>query len=290
MIKQKSILLGFIVLTAATSNLSAQQQLTSNQNVWLLAAANPAAIGNQSGTNLQALYRKNWTQAESSPSQLFCRIENSTDKQGADVKLQQYKNQFYERTEIKAGYKYKLQIDEQQFISIGLRFGFLQSRYNFTSLHAQHPDENILLQNSQQNFSPISDFGVLYTSRNFNASFVAQNYGFKSQIYAQNILRELPHFTIQISQRFQLSRITLTPILQTGSSLGLPLISDISLLAERKQKLGLQCGFKSSKVAYLSMRYFTTNHLAIAIGFDYPFATSRYMGYGNEMAMYYFSK
>ncbi len=279
-----------IMTSSFLLELGAQQQLVSNQNIWLLASSNPAAIETEPGTNVQALFRRNWTKAEQSPTQVFCRLESGSSKQAADIKLQQYKNQFYERTEIKAGYKYRLQIDEHQFFSVGLRFGFLQSRYNFSSLKAQHPDETILQTNAQQNFSAIADFGVLYTIKNLKASLSIQNYSPQNQLYLQNALRELPHFSALLAYTIRLSEFEFSPVVQTGSSLGLPLITDVSIVAERKQKFGLQFGFKSNRVAHASFRYFANNHLAVAIGIDYPFALSTYMGYGNEMAMYYFSK
>lgn len=268
----------------------AQQQLVSNQNVWFLSAENIAAVPTDVGLNMQGLYRRNWLRFDNAPELIFCRLETSNSKHGWDIKVQQYSNAIYRRQELKTGWRYALKLDDNQSINFGIRLGFLRSTYTWSNLHAQNTEElpELLMQSNW--ISPVADCGVLYSFRDFIFSLNVTNLnladGYKSSIS----VRELPSFSLLTSYKFKVSELSLSPVVQVRSLLGLPLSYDLSLLLEKDNKYGLQLGYKKESCLYASTRFYISNRFAFSYSYDFPIAIQNLTGPGNELSLLYFTK
>jgi type IX secretion system PorP/SprF family membrane protein len=267
-----------------------QQQLVSNQNFWLLSAENIAAMPKDVALNIQGLYRRNWLGFDHAPELIFCRLETSNSKHGWDLKVQQYSNSIYRRQELKTGWRYSLKLDDNQNLNFGIRLGLLRSTYAWSNLHAQNPEElpELLMQSNW--ISPVADCGVLYSYKDFRLSLNATNLNLAEGYESNSSIRELPSFSLLTSYKFKVSKLSISPVMQVRSLLGLPLTYNLSLLLEKDDKYGLQCGYKQQSSLYASVRFFISNRFAFSYSYDFPIATQKLTGPGNELALLYFTK
>ena len=268
----------------------AQQQLVSNQNFWFLSAENIAAVPKDVGLNMQGLYRRNWLRFDQAPELIFCRLETSNSKHGWDFKVQQYSNAIYRRQELKTGWRYALKLDNNQTLNFGIRLGFLRSIYSWSNVHAQNPEElpELFLQSNR--ISTVADCGFLYAFKDFRLSLHATNLNLAEGYESSSSIRELPCFSLLTSYKYKVSKLSIIPVVQVRSMLGLPLIYDLSLLLEKDDKYGLQCGYKQKSSLYASVRFYISTRFAFSYSYDFPIATKKLTGPGNELALLYFTK
>jgi type IX secretion system PorP/SprF family membrane protein len=158
------ILLLSLVLTA--SGLASQAQVNPlqsqfYQNPYLY---NPATAGLNSGLNINAIYRQQWSGFAGTPKTSIITAElQPTDRVGVGININDETAGLIRQTRIMGTYAYHLPVGENNSkLNFGLSLGIDDSRVNYNDINGDASDAEVAQYNQLKPYVD-GDFGMAYT-------------------------------------------------------------------------------------------------------------------------------
>ena len=249
---------------------------------------NPAYLGHDSSTTAFLLYRNQWAGITGSPETQLISIDGRLGKKDMGVGGMFYNDMsnIYQRTGGYMSYSYRLSIDENHSVRMGVSLGAVQNRINFDKIQAEAPDEDLLLERSQSATKFDGSFGALYTYKTkievglstlqmFNSTF---SYSNQANEKAVNY-KLLRHFYLSGKYHFVIepNKWKLSPLVLLRSVQGTPIQWDLGVQGEWRNLVWLTTMYRSNYGVSLSAGGNINQN--IKLGYAYEIATN---GIGQE--------
>lgn len=160
------ILLTILTITAFNSAKAQLNPMMSQyfNNQYL---GNPALAGSQKGFGINAGYRQQWSNIPGSPTNQVMTAEYGFEKVGLGLYIQNDKIGLQRQTRVVATYAYHLPLNNNDRLSFGLSFGFMNQRLQQSDIQGDGSDILVGRYNAREAYLD-GDFGVAYTSRGLN--------------------------------------------------------------------------------------------------------------------------
>lgn len=251
------------------------------QNQYL---GNPAFAGTESGMDLSMGIRKQWSNIPGSPlMQAVTASYGLNDKVGLGLNIYNDKSGLFKRTRTVASYAYHLPLNgDGQRLSFGLSLGFMNERIATEDIRGNQNDINVGENNLRDTYVD-GDFGVAYTSKNFNiqAAFPNMKNFLKNDINTNAVGRGT--FFSAISYKIQMDdsgSFGLEPKLAYRGVKGMDNLIDIGAnISYANNKVNLFGIYHSSKSSTFGVGL---NYLNIGFSGMYSTATSALSSYAND--------
>ncbi len=143
----KNIFKSLILFSISLLSLQAfsQQVPHFTQFMYNMNVVNPAYAGIKNGLAGGVLYRTQWAGAEGHPVSLTVNLHSPIgDKMGVGISGYNDKFGFDKQNNFKIDYSYKLQLDADNILALGLNLGFWQYRVDLTQIDVVDPGDPLL--------------------------------------------------------------------------------------------------------------------------------------------------
>jgi len=265
----------------------AQQQLYSNQSLYLLSLDNIAATTASSA--VQSIYRRNWMPLSYSPELALIHVEGRflNTKETWDLKISSMSTGVIRQTELKTGFAYHLLKEAQQQLSFGIRAGIIRSSINWNDLSVKSPEELEMANTLVNRVRPSFDAGFYYSFRGFNISLSSLHFTGNFRSTQPDFYRILSDNQLTFSWQLRSKTSTLTPALTFRSTQGMPLLATIGLQYQLRKIAEMALGIRSNKALFSTFGLHLHNRFYVFFGFDYSLKLSSLTGPGNEFGFTY---
>lgn len=286
----KTIPIILLLSMLATSKLIAQQQLFSNQSVYLQSIDNIAATATTNA--VQAIYRRNWMPLNYSPELLLLHVEGPLykNKDCWDLKVMSFATGILKQTEVKAGFSHQLLNKPAHKLSFGMRAGLIRHHLNISALNAQAPEELANFDLNGNSIRPALDAGLYYLYKVFTISLSSNNFS-SSRIKTQpSPYQILSDNQVVFTWHFKTNTGDLHPAIAVRSTQGMPLLGSIALQYSITKIAALAIAYRTNKSFFLNAQLHLNHQFSLLYSFDYSAATHRISGAGNELGFTYHLK
>ncbi|MBL7885010.1 MAG: PorP/SprF family type IX secretion system membrane protein [Bacteroidia bacterium] len=142
----------------------AQQLPFSSQYYTNMFSSNPAYTGVSENTRAFLSHRSQWSGIAGSPQTTYLTIDGPIEAKNIGLGLKMYSDvtDITSRTGAFANYSYKLKINDENNLFIGLAAGVLNNRIDFTKAQVRDTDDPLLFNTVQNKTVFSADFGLAY--------------------------------------------------------------------------------------------------------------------------------
>lgn len=150
------------------SSVFAQQLPFSSQYYTNMFSTNPAYTGFAENTRAFLSHRSQWVGLAGAPQTTYLTVDGPIEAKniGLGIKLFSDNTDITGRTGAMANYSYKLKINDENLLFIGLAAGVINNRIDFTKVQVRDTDDPLLFNTVQSKTVFSADFGLLYTWKN----------------------------------------------------------------------------------------------------------------------------
>ncbi|MES2592019.1 MAG: PorP/SprF family type IX secretion system membrane protein [Bacteroidota bacterium] len=274
----------------------AQQLSFSSQYYTNQFVTNPALTGNKPTINGFITHRSQWNSVPGAPQTSYGTIDGPLDSKnlGLGLKFFKYTTDLLSRAGAFGTYSYKIKVNEDNTLVLGLALGVLDNKIDFTKAAVHDINDPILFQ--QQNKTVFSaDFGLAYNWKKLELGFAVPQvlankvkYGnLQGEETYYNLSRHFQgsiKYTVEVSKQ---KNITAYPLIMFRSVSGAPLQFDVNAVVDWKKSGWVGITFHSSNALAISAGLRYKN---LSIGYAYDIGISKikaYTGSSTEVLLGY---
>lgn len=265
---QKILVLGVVTLIATT--LKAQQEPIFTHYMQSPISINPAIAGTVRNLNINLLSRLQWVGLEGAPKSfsLSAHTPWAAKKIGVGVNIMNDNTWPISNTHISGCYAYRLRVNDEITLSMGIKGGFTYYSASLTSLHVINPDDPEFLQNEKK-FYPNIGVGFYMYSQKFFAGISMPRLiqtAFDKQ-FDKNLRRPLylmGGYNLNITEEW-----VFMPSALAGAMVGVPMSCDITaqFLYQGRFFFGTHYRIGDAMGLFFDMKI--NKELSIGYAFDY---------------------
>ncbi len=284
-------------MISATVIAFAQQLPFSSQYYTNMFVINPAYTGTGDNTNAFITHRSQWTGIAGSPQTSYLTLDGPIEakKIGLGMKLYSDATDITSRMGAFANYSYRLKINDDNSILLGLSAGILNNRIDFSKAVVRDTDDPFLFSKPQSKTVFSADFGLAYIWKKLEVGFcIPQLIG--NQIKYQTVNGDNSYFNL--SRHYQGSvkyvfdiikekEITAYPLIMLRAAEGAPVQYDINAVLDWKKIGWFGITYHSNYAMALSAGVRYKN---LSVGYAYDIGVSKfksYMGSSSEFLLGY---
>lgn len=268
----------FIILLQLPLLLLAQQVpvLSTTSANSLLYNPSQAGIENALRTTLQ--YRQQWTGMPGAPETMVFSIDgNVADNMGLGIVFYNDAAGIFGQTGCLLNYAYEIAFGNPHRLRLGLGLGLMQNRLDFNKISAVSPDEESILNYSEQGSKFDAGFGLQYTFKNFHLDFSSMHllnnhYTYEDQsTFKQSNTRLINHFLVAAGYSYSIpkSSFSVQPWIALRSAMGLPVQYEGNLTVNWKQLISLTGGYRQDAGTYSCINFKIFNNISIGYAYDF---------------------
>ncbi len=272
---KRCIFIATVLLTALSSGVSAQQQPVYSQYIFNLFAVNPAYAGARDALSANAGYRTQWVGFDGAPVTGSFNLHAPLKNKNMGLGLEVVNDAVGARNATFAGaaYAYYLRLDEAgtQKISLGVRAGAVNYRFDWDALEYQNPGDPVAFSTNGNIWAPNVDFGVMYLAPKTYAGVSVSSLR-QSRIteVAAGDARLSTALNVQAGHIFTLSEnLQLKPFTFLRYDLSGPAQFDLGASALLMNKVWLGAAYRHDFGAVFSMQLVTGKNLVIGYAYDW---------------------
>ncbi|MBL4669988.1 MAG: PorP/SprF family type IX secretion system membrane protein [Flavobacteriales bacterium] len=278
----------FCSVTLVAQNRINYSQYMHNQGVF-----NPAYFEINNQLVATTYLRKQWVGIQGAPSTKSL-VAGFTVKDKHNINLNIYQDDItiYSDLSLGLGYNYRILINKNSLLSLGLKgdFGFFNSDYS--SLEAQDLDDNILIKNTSSQKYINFGAGLFYQSTIFFTGISAPYLVNNSLIQSKNGLVdknfEFNHIYFTMGGKFDLNNLSFTPTTLVKMVSGSPLQVEVNANFLIKEKVWLSGGYRSNNAIILSVGYVILENIKLVYSYDFVnFTSANYSSGSHEISIGY---
>lgn len=264
----KILALGVVALLATT--LKAQQEPIFTHYMQNPISINPAITGTLRNLNINLLSRLQWVGLEGAPNSfsLSAHTPWAAKKIGVGVNIMSDNTWPISNTHISGSYAYRLRINDEITLSMGLKGGFTYYRANLTSLNIINPDDPEFMQNEKK-FYPNLGIGFYMYSHKFFAGISMPRLiqtAFDKQ-FNQNLRRPLylmGGYNLNLTEEW-----VFMPSALAGAMVGVPVSCDITAQFLYQGRFYFGTHYRIGDAAGLFFDMKINKDLSIGYAFDF---------------------
>ena len=185
----QKLLLGFTLLLMlfAPRKGAAQQDPVFNQYMNNLLTVQPAYAGMTGYLNVTAMSRIQWVGFDGAPTTNTVTIQGPFQKYNVGLGLSLINDKFgpVRQNGVYADYAYRILLNDDQYISFGIKGGFNRYEALLSELYTHDPNDPVSIQDINQKYLPNVGVGFLWHSDIFFIGFSVPKF-FKNQISSDN--------------------------------------------------------------------------------------------------------
>lgn len=169
-------ILYFIIALAFSSTVQAQSDVIFTHFMFNKLNYNPGFTGNPDVLDVGAIYRNQWFNGiDGAPKtiSIFGHTPLKDESSAVGLSITSDKIGFYETIAAAGSYAYRLELNRDSRLSIGLSARIEQSRLNWTLAQGVDPSDILAGAQAESRLSPNFGFGVHYTYKNYYAGLSA---------------------------------------------------------------------------------------------------------------------
>jgi type IX secretion system PorP/SprF family membrane protein len=202
-----------------------------------------AYAGNGSNKTIFASYRKDWAGLSEGPKTIRLNYNDGfKTNAGFGAKLIMDKIGIFQSLYAIGSYSYRVKINENSKMLLGLSAGLHQNSINFNDYYNDPNfigDPSMMNKDVKSKMKFISDFSMVYVNRRFQSGFLFSNVGITDYKYAEVQVKYSPFMTYQIHANYAIpiqGIWTLTPLIisRGGKDIGNQLEIATNLMYKNK--------------------------------------------------------
>jgi type IX secretion system PorP/SprF family membrane protein len=247
---------------------------------------NPAFTGTKDQTNAFITHRSQWIGIAGGPQTSYLTIDGPIEAKNIGLGLKLYSDvtDITSRMGAFANYSYKLKINDDNNLFIGLAAGILNNRIDFSKAIVRDTDDPFLFSEPQQKTVFSADFGLGYTWKKLEVGFaMPQIIGNKIKyktISGDNSYYNMERYYVgSVKYVFDVVKekeITAYPLIAIRAAKGSPFQYDVNAVLDWKKMgwFGITYHSNDAVAASLGVRYKN-----LAVGFAYDFGINKIKAY-----------
>lgn len=264
----------------------AQQLPYSSQYYTNMFVVNPAFTGTKEQTNAFITHRSQWIGIAGGPQTSYLTIDGPIEAKNIGLGLKVYSDvtDIISRMGAFANYSYRLKINDDNNLFIGLAAGILNNRIDFSKAVVRDTDDPFLFSEPQSKTVFSADFGLGYTWKKLEVGFaMPQIIGNKIKYQTNagdnsyyNLERYYVGSVKYVFDVVEEKEITAYPLIAVRAAKGSPFQYDINAVLDWKKMgwVGVTYHSNDAVAASLGVRYKN-----LAVGFAYDFGINKIKTY-----------
>lgn len=281
----------------ATGFAFAQQLPFSSQYYANMFVTNPAFTGTGETTNAFITHRSQWTGIAGAPQTSYLTVDGPIEAQNIGLGLKLYSDvtDITSRMGAFANYSYKLKINDDNNLFIGLSAGMLNNRIDFSKAVVRDTDDPFLFSQPQSKTVFSADLGLAYVWKKLEVGFcvpqlIGNKIKYKTTSGDDSYYNLERHYQGSLKYTFDVIKekeITAYPLIMVKAAPGAPLQYDINAVVDWKKYgwVGITYHSNYAIAASIGLRYKN-----LAIGYAYDLGISQiksYTGSSSEFLLRY---
>jgi type IX secretion system PorP/SprF family membrane protein len=273
-------------LFLVTISAFAQQLPYSSQYYTNMFVVNPAFTGTKEQTNAFITHRSQWIGIAGGPQTSYLTIDGPIEAKNIGLGLKLYSDvtDITSRMGAFANYSYKLKIDDDNNLFIGLAAGLLNNRVDFSKVVGADMNDPFLFSEPQQKTVFSADFGLGYTWKKLEVGFsmpqiIGNKIKYKTNTGDNSYYNLERYYQGSLKYVFDVVKdkeITAYPLITVRGAKGSPVQYDINGVLDWKKMgwFGITYHSNDAVAASLGVRYKN-----LAVGFAYDFGINKIKSY-----------
>ncbi len=262
-----------LILFIGVGRVNAQQEPMFTQYMFNMVSVNPAYAGTTNSLNLNTLTRLQWVGMEGAPQTFSAALHSPINKRKVGVGLTLVSDEFgpVRNTYFTANYAYRLRINENLTLSMGLKGGISNINVGLTDLYVVDQEDEAFLTNEKK-MSPNIGVGFYLYSEKYYVGFSAPKLFETSadKEYATNVNELKRHYYIVAGYLWELnSKWLFKPTILTKAVSGAPVSNDISMQFLYNDKIWVGAMYRIGDSGGLFVDIKLNNQLAVGYGYDF---------------------
>ena len=286
----RAIIIFLIVFGFGWSATAQQTPLFSQYylNPYLL---NPAFAGSDIQARAFLSYRKQWTGIPGAPETQAFSIDGALENEnmGLGIILFNDVTNILGRLNLMGSYSYKIDLTNDQHLTLGASLGVLQNRIYFDRINCDSPDDPTLLNDVDNRSVLDGNLGLKYGYKRFLLGFAVTQL-FQNEINHENAadfktldFSLIRHYTTTLQYDFDLGKnFTLTPIVLMRVAQGLAPQFDISAIINYQNKLWAGVSYRTQIGTNFSMGFAIDDKFVVGYSYEMPAKKIRELGKGSH--------
>lgn len=267
-----------VIVVTITQQAFGQQRAHFTQYITNELVINPAYAGAEEALSVALLYRSQWSDIEGAPvTQSFTAHSLFKSKNvGLGLSVINDKIGIHGILTAHSSYAYRIQLNEETFLSFGLQFGLNQRKSDFNSLSGQVQNANDPKLYSSNSSKTSFEFGsgLYLKSSRLNLGISIPNM-LPEKTRSDSIDFSLTNNNIYFLGRYKIpvnSNVSFQPGILVKYLQGLPVSYDINLAAVINDVLLLGLSYRTQESINAIIQAKLTPQLKIGYAYDYPLA------------------
>jgi len=252
----------------------AQQEGLFSQYMYNPASINTAYTGSRSEHIVYLQYRSQWNQLEGSPQTSYFNYQNpGANKLSTGISIMQEKASVMSQMSIGVDFAYQLQVDDDSYISLGLKPMLDYLNVDFSGLNIYNPEDPWFQVNIDRRLSPNLGLGIFYYNQH---SYVGLS---SSGIFATNhfdqasptsyLAADRAHYYLMAGKVLELSdNVLFKPSFLMRAVKGVPLQFDISANVRIEDRIEAGLSYRYSGALSALMAFRVQNNLLVGYSYD----------------------
>lgn len=274
------------ILILATVSAFAQQLPYSSQYYTNMFVVNPAFTGTKDQTNAFITHRSQWIGIAGGPQTSYLTIDGPIEAKNIGLGLKLYSDvtDITSRMGAFANYSYKLKINDDNNLFIGLAAGILNNRIDFSKAVVRDTDDPFLFSEPQQKTVFSADFGLGYTFKKLEVGFampqiIGNKIKYKTNSGDNSYYNMERYYVGSVKYVFDVVKdkeITAYPLIAVRGAKGSPFQYDVNVVLDWKKMgwVGVTYHSNDAVAASLGVRYKN-----LSVGFAYDFGINKIKAY-----------
>lgn len=281
----------------ATGFAFAQQLPFSSQYYANMFVTNPAFTGTGENTNAFITHRSQWTGIAGAPQTSYLTVDGPIEAKNIGLGLKLYSDvtDITSRMGAFANYSYKLKINDDNNLFIGLSAGILNNRIDFSKAVVRDTDDPFLFTQAQSKTVFSADLGLAYVWKKLEVGFcvpqlIGNKIKYKTTKGDNSYYNLERHYQGSVKYTFDVVKekeITAYPLIMVKGADGAPVQYDINAVLDWKKYgwVGVTYHSNYAVAASIGLRY---KNLAIGYAYDFGIGTVKsYTGSSSEFLLSY---
>lgn len=286
------------ILVLQTASMIAQQLPFSSQYYTNPFVINPAFTGSHDQTNIFLTHRSQWTGIAGAPQTSYLTVDGPIQVKNIGLGLKVYSDvtDITSRVGAFVNYSYKLKIDDDNNLFLGIALGILDNRIDLSKAVIRDKDDPFIVQQQLRKTAFSSDFGLAYTWKKLEVGIaipqlIGNQIKYKTNDGTTNSYYNLTrHYQGSVKYLFDVVKekeITAYPLIMVRYAAGLPVQYDVNAVLDWKKIGWIGITYHSNYAVALSggIRYKN-----LALGYAYDLGISKlkaYQGSSSEFLLSY---
>jgi type IX secretion system PorP/SprF family membrane protein len=273
-------------LLLVTMSAFAQQLPYSSQYYTNMFVVNPAFTGTKENTNAFITHRSQWIGIAGAPQTSYLTIDGPIEAKNIGLGLKLYSDvtDITSRIGAFANYSYKLKINDDNNLFIGLAAGLLNNRIDFSKAVVTDTDDPFLFTEPQQKTVFSADFGLGYTWKKLEVGFampqvIGNKIKYRTNTGDDSFYNLERYYVGSVKYVFDVVKdkeITAYPLIAVRAAKGSPFQYDVNVVLDWKKMgwFGVTYHSNDAVAASIGVRYQN-----LSVGFAYDFGINKIAKY-----------